>query len=141
MTLLKWVFAIVGVVFAAGLAVVIGIVYWASSVEAVHISEADLLPGGSYTQADREALLNACERSKNSKLPNCCACIADNGGKLSRYSRLLLAVGLEGMNTTRMVAITKGLLESGVPEEKIEAANRDLEQQGEAIKKACGLLP
>ena len=141
MTVLKWVMATIGVLFVAGLALVVGVIYWASSVEAVQISEADFVPGGSYTAADRDALLKACERSKNSKLPNCCACIADNGAKLSRYSRLMLAAGLEGASTTRMVAITKGLLEADIPEAKLEAAEKDLEQQAEAIKKSCGLLP
>lgn len=142
MTLLKWVLVTIGALFAVGVAIVIGVVFWASSVEAVHITEADFVAGGSYTQADRDALLKSCERNKNPKLPNCCACIVENGAKLSRYSRLLLAAGLDGMSPTRMVAITKGLMESGIPEEKIEAASgKDLEQQAEAIKKACGLLP
>jgi hypothetical protein len=141
MTILKWIFVTVGVLFAACVAIVVGLGFWASSVEAVQISEADFQPGGTYTQAERDDLLKACEQSKNTKLPNCCNCIADNGAKLSRYSRLMLGVGLGGMDTTRMVAITKGLMESGVSEEKIEAAGKDLEQQAEEIKKSCGLLP
>ncbi len=140
MTVLKWIFVTVGVLFAACVAVVVGVAVWATNVEAVQISEADFAPGGAYTQADRDELLKACEQSKNPKLPNCCNCIADNGAKLSRYSRLMLGAGLGGMNSTRMVAITKGLLESGVSEEKIEAAGKDLEQQAEEIKKSCGLL-
>ena len=65
MTFLKWALVAIGVLGAAGLAVVVGIVYWASSVEAVQVSEADFLPGGPYTQTDRDALLKACERSRN----------------------------------------------------------------------------
>ena len=53
----------------------------------------------------------------------------------------MLAAGLDGVNPTRMVAITKGLVQSGIPEEKIEAANKDWDKQSDAIKKACGLLP
>jgi hypothetical protein len=141
MTVLKWVFVTIGVLVAAAIVVVVGVGYWASRVEAVHITEADLVPGGTYTPEDRETLLKACEKSKNAKAPNCCPCIADNGAKLSRYGRLLLGAGLDGMSPVRVVALTKGLIESGVSEAKIEAANKDLEQQGTAIKKACGLAP
>jgi hypothetical protein len=140
MTLLKWLLITIGALLVLCVVAVVGIAYWASRVEAVPITEADFVPGGTYTEADREALLNACERSKNAKVPNCCSCIADNGAKLSRYSRLLLMTGLNGLNPTRMVAITKGLMQSGIPEEKIRAADKDLEQQSEAIKKSCGLL-
>lgn len=139
MTLLKWVLVVASALFLACAAAVIGIVYWASGIESVHVTEADLAIGGNYPPEEREALISACEKRNVSKRPDTCTCIADRAGtELSRYSRLVLTAGLEG-SASKVVAITKGLMESSVPQEKVEAADKDSQQHMQDLLQACGL--
>ena len=52
------------------------------------------------------------------KREDSCTCIADRAGtELSRFVRLVLTATFEG-SATKIVAVTKGLMDSGVPEEK-----------------------
>lgn len=139
MTLLKWVLVIVSALFLAAGAAVIGVYYWASGIESVQVTEADLATGGSYTPAEREALIRACESRNVSKRPDSCTCIADRAGTdLSRFLRLILIASLEG-SASNIVAITKGLMESGVAPEKVEETEKNSEQRFEAIMQACGM--
>ncbi len=139
MTLLKWILVIGGVLFLLAGAVFIGIYYWADSVPSVKVTEADLAIGGSYPPEEREALLAACNKRNVNKRPDSCTCIADKAGTdLSRFLRLVLTASLEG-SATRIVAITKGLMESGVAPEKVDGVEKESEQRFEAMMKACGL--
>ncbi|MFN3624742.1 MAG: hypothetical protein ACK4TP_11850 [Hyphomicrobium sp.] len=139
MTLLKWVLVIGGVLFLAVGAAIIGIVYWAESIPSVAVTEADLAVGGSYPPEERQALLDACGKRNVSKREDSCTCIADRAGTdLSRFQRLVLIGSLEG-SASKIVAVTKGLMESGVAEEKVDALEKDSEQRFEALMQACGL--
>lgn len=138
MTLLKWVLVIGGVLFLAAGASFIGVLYWASSVESVKVTEADLAIGGSYPPEEKEALIAACNKRNVNKRPDSCTCIADKAGTdLSRFLRLIFAASLEG-SATRIVAITKGLMESGVAPDKVNAVEKESEQRFEALMQACG---
>lgn len=138
MTLLKWVLVIAGVLFLAGGAAMIGVLYWAGSIESVAVTEADLAIGGSYPPEEREALLDACNKRNVAKRPDSCTCIADKAGtELSRFLRLVLTASLEG-SASKIVAITKGLMESGVAREKVDAIEKQSEQRFEGLMQACG---
>ncbi|KAB2941042.1 MAG: hypothetical protein K8F92_14955 [Hyphomicrobium sp.] len=139
MTLLKWVLVIVGVLFLAAAAAMIGVLYWASSVPSVHVTEADLAIGGSYPPEEKQALLDACNGRNIQKRPDSCTCIADKAGtELSRFLRLILTATFEG-SATKIVAVTKGLMDSGVPQEKADAMEKESEQRFDALMRACGL--
>jgi hypothetical protein len=139
MTVLKWVLVILGVLFLLAGAAFIGVFYWASSIETVQITEADLAVGGSYPPEERQALLNACNGRNIEKRADSCTCIADKAGtELSRFLRLILTATLEG-NATKIVAVTKGLMASGVPQEKAAAMEKGAEQRFDALMQACGL--
>jgi hypothetical protein len=139
MTLLKWVLVVVGVLFVLGAAAMVGVLYWASSIESVQVTEADLAVGGSYSPEEKQALLDACNGRNVSKRPDSCTCIADKAGtELSRFLRLILTATFEG-SATKIVAVTKGLINSGVPQEKAEAMEKEAEQRFEALMQACGL--
>lgn len=139
MTLLKWVLAIAVVLFLAVSAGIIGLYYWASGIESVRVTQADLAIGGSYPPEEREALIAACEYRNVAKKSDTCTCIADRAGtELSRYLRLVLTASLEG-SAGKVVAITKGLMEGGVSTDKVEAADKDLPQRIDLIMQACGL--
>lgn len=139
MTLVKWLLVIGGVLFLAICAAVIGIVYWADSIASVHVTEADLATGGSYPPEERQALLEACNKRNVSKREDSCTCIADRAGTdLSRFLRLVLTASLEG-SASKIVAVTKGLMDSGVAPEKVDAVEKESEQRVEALMQACGL--
>lgn len=138
MAVLKWVLIVGGVLFLVGAAVVFGFIYWASTVESVKVTEADLAVGGSYSPEERQALLDACNRRAKSENKDSCTCIADRAGTdASRFERLILTATLEG-SPTKIVAITKGLIDSGVPQEKSEALEKDSEKRFDSLMKVCG---
>ena len=139
MTVLKWVVIVFGVLFFLGAAAMFGVLYWASSVESVHVTEADLAVGGSYPPEEKQALLNACNGRNVKKRQDSCTCIAYRAGtELSRFLRLVLTATLEG-SATKIVAVTKGLLDSGVPEEKTKEIEKQSEERFNALMQACGL--
>src|SRR3954469_25050627 len=105
MTVLKWVVIVFGVLFFVGAAATFGVLYWASGVESVHVTEADLAVGGSYPPDEKLALLNACNGRNVTKREDSCTCIANRAGpELSRFLRLVLTATLEG-NATRVIAL------------------------------------
>jgi len=141
MTVLKWLLVIFGVLFVAVLAVIIGGYYWASSVEGVKITAEDIKPGGAYPPEERQTLLDAC--TKNMKKPaadtGACACIADKAGtEFSRFERLALTAGFEG-SATQIVALTKGLMDSGLPQPEVDAMEAGSKTRIDNLMKACGL--
>jgi hypothetical protein len=139
MTVLKWVVIVFGVLFFVAAATTFGVLYWASGVQSVQVTEADLAIGGSYPPDEKLALLNACNSRNVAKREDSCTCIADRAGtELSRFLRLVLTATLEG-NATKIVAVTKGLLDSGVPEEKTKEIEKQSEQRFKALMQACGL--
>jgi len=141
MTVLKWVLVICAVLFLAFLAVVIGGYYWASTVEGVRLTAEDLKPGGAYPPEERQALLDSCH--KNLKKPpqdtGACTCIADKAGTdFSRFERLALTAGFEG-SPTKIVALTKGLIDSGIPQNEVDAMEAGSKTRINDLMKACGL--
>jgi len=141
MTFLKWVLVILGVLFLIVLAVLIGGYYWASTVESVKLTSADLQVGGAYPPEERQALIEACRKStkKPAADKNACACIADKvGTDLSRFERLTLLAGFEG-SPTQMVALTKGLIDSGIPQDEVDAMEAGSNARMSNVMKACGL--
>lgn len=139
MTVLKWVLIVFGVLFFLGAAGVVGVVYWASSVETVQVTQADLAIGGSYPPEEKQALLDACNGRNVEKREDTCTCIADRAGtELSRFLRLVLTATLEG-SATKIVAVTKGLIASGVSEDKTKEVEKESEQRFKSLLQACGL--
>lgn len=139
MTVLKWVLVVFGVLFLAAGAGVVGVIYWASGIESVEVTEADLAVGGRYPPEERQAMLDACQRGAGKDRAESCACIADRAGtELSRFLRLVLTATFEG-SATKIVAITKGLMNSGVPQERAAAMEKEAEPRFDALMQACGL--
>ncbi len=141
MTVLKWVLILFGVLLILFVAVVAGGLYWASTVESVKVTASDLEVGGSYPADERQSLLASCQKtveSPSSESP-ACACIADKAGtELSRFERLMLVAGLE-VSPTKIVALTKGLIDSGIPEAKVNEMEANSKQRIEGLMESCGI--
>ena len=140
MTVLKWLLIIFGVLFIAFMAVVIGGYYWASTVKSLKLTAADLDVGGSYPPEERQALLGACQKSGVAGAnASSCTCVADKAGsQSSRFERLAVTAALES-NATMIMALTKGLIASGVAKDKVEAMEKDSKARVDGLLKSCGL--
>ena len=122
------------------MAVVIGGYYWASTVESVKLTAADMEVGGPYPPDERQALLGACQKSGVAGADTtACTCVADKAGtEASRFERLMVTAVLEA-NATMVMALTKGLIASGVSQEKVEAMDKDSKGRIDGLLKSCGL--
>lgn len=141
MTVLKWVLIVLGVLLLVFVAVVAGGLYWASTVESVKLTAADLEVGGSYPAEERQSLLDSCQKSAEAPATDkdACTCIADRAGsEFSRFERLALTAGFEG-SPTKIVALTKGLIESGIPEKKVNEMEANSKQRIENLMESCGI--
>lgn len=141
MTVLKWVLIIFGVLFLAVAAVLFGGYYWASSIESVRITASDLEVGGSYPDDEREALSAICaaKTGNTGDADTGCRCLADKAGtQLSRFERLLLTATYKG-SATQMVALTKGLLDSGIPESELDTLEVKSKERVDELMSECGL--
>jgi hypothetical protein len=141
MSVLKWILVVFGVLFLVVLAVVIGGFYWASTVESVRLTADDIKVGGDYPPEERQALLDACHKSLKSAAADkgACTCLADKAGtEFSRFERLVLTAGFDG-SPTQIVALTKGLVDSGIPEEEVDSVAAGSETRVNDLMQACGL--
>ena len=141
MTVLKWVLVIFGVLFIAFFAIIIGGYYWASTVESVKVTADDIKVGGPYPPDERQALLDAC--NKNMKKPandkGACTCIADKAGTdFSRFERLALTAGFDA-SPTKIVALTKGLMDSGLPKAVVDDMEANSKKRIDDLMTACGV--
>ena len=140
MAVLKWVLIILGSIVLAGLIVIVGTFYWASTVQSVKLTEADLKIGGDYPAEERQELLDICakKRKPGTEGDDRCVCIADRAGKdFSRFERLVFIASFEG-NATRVVALTKGLIDSGIAQSRIDELQKDSKARIDSLLKACG---
>jgi len=140
MAVLKWVLIILGSIVLAGLIVIVGTFYWASTVQSVKLTEADLKIGGDYPAEERQELLDICakKRKPGAEGDDRCVCIADRAGKdFSRFERLVFLASFEG-NATRVVALTKGLIDSGIAQSRIDELQKDSKIRIDGLLKACG---
>jgi hypothetical protein len=140
MAVLKWVLIILGSIVLAGLIVIVGTFYWASTVQSVKLTEADLKIGGDYPAEERQELLDICakKRKTGTEGDDRCVCIADRAGKdFSRFERLVFIASFEG-NATRVVALTKGLIDSGIAQSRIDELQKDSKTRIDGLLKACG---
>ena len=141
MTVLKWALIVLGGLLLVFVAVVAGGLYWASTVESVKLTAADLDVGGSYPAEERQALVDSCQKSAGAPATDkvACTCIAEKAGtEFSRFERLALTAGFDG-SPTMIVALTKGLIESGIPEEKANKMEANSKQRIESLMESCGL--
>jgi hypothetical protein len=140
MAVLKWVLIILGSIVLAGLIVIVGTFYWASTVQSVKLTEADLKIGGDYPAEERQELLDICakKRKPGAEGDDRCVCIADRAGRdFSRFERLVFIASFEG-NATRVVALTKGLIDSGIAQSRIDELQKDSKTRIDGLLKACG---
>ncbi len=140
MSVLKWVLIVLGAIVLIVVVAIVGTFFWASTIEGVKLTEADLKVGGDYPAEERQQLLDICaqKRKTGTEGDDRCVCIADRAGTdFSRFERLVFIASFEG-NPTRIVALTKGLIDSGIPQSRVEELQTDSKSRIDGLLKACG---
>jgi hypothetical protein len=105
----------------------------------IPVTAADLDKGGSFSDAEKAALTSACSGAIKKDTDKVCGCLVDKAGTdLSRYERMMMTATFQA-KLSDLVAIGKGLIDSGVPADKVKAAEQDGKQRLSDISKACGI--
>ena len=69
---------------------------------------------------------------------NRCVCLADRAGwDFSRFERLVFIASF-GDDPTQVVALTKGLIDSGIPQSRVDELQKDSNSRIDGLLKACG---
>ena len=139
MKVLKWVLIVFGSLVLVLIVFITGVLIWASTVETENLAAADFEIGGTYSAQERDAVFNACKSNWLNKDNDeaACTCIADNAGKeSSRYARLVYVATFEG-SPTKLAAIWKGLIFSGVPRAHRSEKRLYARQRMRALVRSC----
>lgn len=123
-------------IIIAGVAYV-GYVYYKAP--AIPVAAADLDKGGAFSDAEKSALASACTNVVKKDTDKVCGCLVDKAAtNLSRFERMMATATLQG-KLTEVAGITKGLVDSGIPMDKVKAAEGDARQRITDLNKSCGV--
>lgn len=119
--------------------VVLGAVffYYVRNVTAVPLTAADLDRGGRYTTEERATLKSACVAQTQKDAEQVCGCVVDKAATdVSRFDRLVLTATYR-QKLADVVALSKGLAESGIARAKVKAAEDESRARVRDMLKAC----
>jgi hypothetical protein len=107
------------------------------NIQPVPVTAADLEKGGSFSVDERTALTAACSTRIKQDGEKACACIADKvATEFSRFDRMVLTATFQG-KLAEIVGITKGLVQSGIPAEKVKSAEEGSKARVQEMLKTC----
>ncbi|MEQ1697360.1 MAG: hypothetical protein ABL901_16125 [Hyphomicrobiaceae bacterium] len=116
-----------------------GFYFYQRNITAIPVTTADIEKGGSFSAAERAALVSACTTRTKQDGETICGCIADKAGtELSRFDRIVMTASFE-QKLSGIVAAGKGLVASGIPAEKIKTAEDGSKVRMKDIMKTCNL--
>ena len=111
---------------------------WAAKIEPMAMTAADLDKGGNFSAEEKSAFTAACTSRVKKDADKTCGCLADKAAtEFSRFERLTMTASLEG-SPAKMVAIGKGLIDAGVPKDKLEAVRNGSKEHIKDLMKSCG---
>ena len=112
---------------------------WAAKIGPTAMTAADLDKGGNFSAEEKSAFIAACTTRIKKDADTTCGCLADKAAtEFSRFERLTMMASLEG-SPAKIVAIVKGLIDAGVPKDKIEAVRDGSKERVKDLMKSCGL--
>lgn len=105
----------------------------------IGVTAADLEKGGSFSSEERSALVAACTARAKQDAAKVCGCVADKvATDLSRFDRIVLTATFQE-KLSDVVAAGKGLIASGLPADRIKAAEDGSKVRMKDILKTCNL--
>ena len=114
-----------------------GFYLYQRNIVAVPVSASDLEKGGSFSPDERAALTSACSARFKKDTDKVCGCIADKSATdFSRFDRIVITASLQE-KLSDIVAITKGLIASGIPSDKVKAAEDGSKTRVKEMLKTC----
>ena len=115
----------------------IGFYFYQRNIVAVPVTAADLEKGGAYSADERSTLKTACAARVKKDSDAICGCITDKvATEFSRFDRLVITASFQE-KLADIVALTKGLVQSGIPAEKVKSAEDGSKARMKDMLKAC----
>jgi hypothetical protein len=109
---------------------------WAANIEPTAMTAVDR---GNFSAEEKCAFSVACTTRVKLDADKTCGCFADKAAtEFSRFERLTMTASIEG-SPAKMVAIVKGLVDAGVPKDKVEAVRNGSKERITGLMKSCGL--
>jgi hypothetical protein len=117
----------------------VGFYLYQRNIAPIPVSAADLEKGGAFSDAEKSALAAACAATIKKDTDKVCGCITDKAASgLSRFERMMATASFQG-KVSDLVGITKGLIDSGIPADKVKAAESDAKTRFTDLTKTCGV--
>ena len=111
--------------------------FYQRNIQAVPVTAADLDKGGSFTADERATFKTACAARIKKDGDKACQCIEDKvATEFSRFDRLVLTATFQG-KLSEIVGITKGLIQSGIPADKVKSAEDGSKTRVQEMLKTC----
>lgn len=115
----------------------IGFYVYQRNITAIPVTAADLDKGGSFPSDERAAMKSACASRIAKDGDKVCGCIVEKSAtEISRFDRLVMTATFQG-KLADIVALSKGLVGSGVPPDKVKAAEDGNKARVKEILKSC----
>ena len=114
-----------------------GFYFYQRNILAVPVTASDLDKGGSFSTDERVTLKAACTARYKKDSETVCSCITDKvATDLSRFDRMVITASLQE-RLSDVVGLTKGLVQSGIPIEKVKSAEDGSKARMQDVLKTC----
>lgn len=124
-------------IFLAIVALGGGFYFYQRNILAVPITATDLDRGGSFSLDERATLKTACAARVKNDSEKVCSCIVDKAATdLSRFDLMVVTASFQE-RLSDVVGLTKGLVQSGIPIEKVKAAEDGSKARMKDMLKTC----
>jgi hypothetical protein len=118
--------------------VVLGVAFYfyQRNIVAIPVSTADLAAGGAYSDADKTTLKTACAALIKKDTDTVCGCVTDKAGAFSPFERKLITAAFQE-KLSDVVALTKGMIASGIPADQMKAAEEAGRKHLTELRTSC----
>ena len=115
----------------------IGFYLYQRNIAPVPVSAADLEKGGTFSSDERVALIAACTARIKKDSDKVCGCISDKvTTEFSRFDRMVITASFQE-KLSDIVGLTKGLVQSGIPADKVKEAEDGSKIRVKDMLKSC----
>jgi len=116
----------------------VGFYIYQRNIAPVPVVASDLDKGGAFSDDEKTGLKTACMAFMKKDPDKVCGCIMDKAGTdFSRFDREIMTATFKE-KLSDIVGLTKGLVDSGIPMDKMKAAESDSKQRLSDLMKTCG---
>lgn len=115
----------------------VGFYFYQRNITPIAVTVSDLEKGGSFSADERAAMKTACMARIKKDGDKTCGCIADKSAtEVSRFDRQIITATFQE-KLSDVVALSKGLVASGIPVDKVKAAEEGNKARVKEIMKSC----